>query len=413
MESVDLSQCSLLKVIGKYSFAGCSKLSALSLPEGITTINDRAFSYTGLLSVTIPSSLTTFEDAVFESCSSLSSVIFQPNCQVRILTSFLFLGTSITSIVIPPNVATIIGSLFQWNYKVTSISIDQDNENFITDGKGIFSRNGEIMQYFASGITGSYTVPSGVIYTAYACFTSSSLSQVIFQTGFKFLSDYTFYDSKVINSISLPDTVTFIGEGCFSGAMSLTQITLPPLITTISAYCFASSGLTSIRIPDQITEIKNLAFAYCPDLYDVIMPKYLSSIGGNIIADSPHARLVFQKDSLIHINEEGLLLDSANTTVSQYFGKPDKPEIVFPSTVKTIKTRCFIGLNQLVSIVCNGASMLEYIEESAFNGCTSLTKIFDFPNIISIGKWAFYQSGISQPIVFGNSLTFLGESCFS
>jgi len=46
------------KIIGSGALAGCSRVSSLSLPSGLTTIESGAFSGSGIRSITIPSSVT-------------------------------------------------------------------------------------------------------------------------------------------------------------------------------------------------------------------------------------------------------------------------------------------------------------------------------------------------------------------
>ena len=64
-----------LTAIGGYAFAGCTSLSSVILPEGLTVIEFGAFDgCTSLSSVTLPVGLTTIGRAAFGGCTSLSSV---------------------------------------------------------------------------------------------------------------------------------------------------------------------------------------------------------------------------------------------------------------------------------------------------------------------------------------------------
>ena len=61
--------------LGKYAFYGCSGLTSLTIPSGVTSISDLAFEgCSGLTSLTIPSSVTSIGDKAFYGCSELTSL---------------------------------------------------------------------------------------------------------------------------------------------------------------------------------------------------------------------------------------------------------------------------------------------------------------------------------------------------
>ena len=62
-------------VIGRYAFDGCSGLTSLTLPAGITSIGNHAFeSLSGLTSLTLPAGITEIGDYAFFFCSGLTSL---------------------------------------------------------------------------------------------------------------------------------------------------------------------------------------------------------------------------------------------------------------------------------------------------------------------------------------------------
>ena len=61
--------------IGDYAFYGCSGLTSLTLPSGVTEIGDLTFTAcSGLTSLTLPSGVTSIGDYAFYDCSGLTSI---------------------------------------------------------------------------------------------------------------------------------------------------------------------------------------------------------------------------------------------------------------------------------------------------------------------------------------------------
>ena len=60
--------------IGDYAFFGCSRLTSLTLPSGVTEIGDYAFCGSGLTSLTLPSGVTEIGSSAFSGCSGLTSI---------------------------------------------------------------------------------------------------------------------------------------------------------------------------------------------------------------------------------------------------------------------------------------------------------------------------------------------------
>ena len=61
--------------LGDYAFIGCSGLTSLTIPSGVTSIGNYAFEdCSGLTSLTIPSRVTSIGEFAFHGCSGLTSI---------------------------------------------------------------------------------------------------------------------------------------------------------------------------------------------------------------------------------------------------------------------------------------------------------------------------------------------------
>ena len=200
-------------VIGNLAFEGCSGLTSLNLPAGITSIGYRAFKgCSGLTSLTLPDGITSIGISAFAYCSGLTS---------------LNLPAGITSI----------------NY-------------------GAFLD--------CSGLT-SLTLPDGITSIGsrafYGC---SGLTSLTLPAGITSIGDDTFYGCSGLTSLTLPAGITSIGEYAFSGCSGLTSLNLPAGITSIDKYAFSGcSRLTSLTLPAGITSIGEFAFSYCSGLTSI------------------------------------------------------------------------------------------------------------------------------------------------
>ena len=68
-----------MKKVPKYMFWKCGGPLEVSLPESVTTIEEGAFSNSGITQITFPTSLKTISSNAFKTCSSLSTVNYRGN----------------------------------------------------------------------------------------------------------------------------------------------------------------------------------------------------------------------------------------------------------------------------------------------------------------------------------------------
>ena len=212
--------------IADYSFSGCSKLTNITLPEGITSLGKYCFSLcSSLTNITLPKGITSLGSGCFYGCSGLTNIT---------------LSEGITSL-----------------------------------GEYCFSD--------CSSLT-NITLPKGITSLGSGCFYGcSGLTNITLSEGITSLGEYCFSDCSSLTNITLPKGITSLGSGCFYGCSGLTNITLSEGITSLGEYCFSNcSSLTNITLPEGITSLGEDCFMYCSSLISVSFPATLEEIHDNI-----------------------------------------------------------------------------------------------------------------------------------
>ena len=171
------------------AFNGCTKLTSITIPNGVTKIAPEAFSgCAGLQSVTIPDSVTWIGSWAFSGCTSLPSITI-------------------------PGSVTGVNRLFYGCTGLQSVTIC-DGVTWIDN-------------YAFSGCSSlqSITIPNSVTWIGYNAFEGcSSLQSITIPSSVADISSYMFYGCTSLQSITIPDSVTKIGYGAFEGCSNLTTI---------------------------------------------------------------------------------------------------------------------------------------------------------------------------------------------
>ena len=229
--------------IADSAFQGCSSLTGVDIPDGVSLIGSSTFSdCSSLASVTIPAGVTSIGNRAFNECPKLTSVTFAEGSQLAFIGHEAFnLCTSLKSVTFAEGgqLSSIVERLFSGCSSLTNI----DN------------------------IPASVTSIGDLAF--YNC---TSLKSVTFAEGSQLTSiGYeAFYYCTSLTSIEIPVSVISIGEYAFYHCESLTSIVIPAGVTSIGNSAFADcTSLTSIEIPASVTSIATCAFSDCKSLTDV------------------------------------------------------------------------------------------------------------------------------------------------
>jgi hypothetical protein len=112
---------SAFKIIGKGAFSDAYQLETLTIPEGVTTILDEAFTHcTSLREVSLPESLTKIGIAAFTFCQKLESIVLPPHI-TDIPIGLFYNCTALRSVTIPAEVTNISMIVFSRCLSLTEV----------------------------------------------------------------------------------------------------------------------------------------------------------------------------------------------------------------------------------------------------------------------------------------------------
>lgn len=193
--------------IGNNAFYGCSKLTSITIPESVTSIDDYAFFLCDLTSIAIPPRVTSIGNYAFYNCRSLTSVTIG-NSVTSIGNYTFYLCTSLKSINIPDSVTSIGEWAFGGCPSLTSVYItDIAKWCTIKFGNGSSNPLNYADIYLNGELVKDLAIPDGV--------TS--------------IENYAFYSCSGLTSVTIPDNVTSIGDSAFEDCGSLTSIYCKPI----------------------------------------------------------------------------------------------------------------------------------------------------------------------------------------
>jgi len=331
--------------IGDHAFAECSRLTNINIPDGVNSIGDGAFMSCGkLTSVTIPASVTKISSGMFLYCYDLTSVTISEGV-TSIESSAFSSCRSLSGIVIPDSVTSIGNQAFIDCYGLTSITIP----------KGVTSVGTQAF-FGCSGLT-SITIPEGVTSIGNNVFGDcKNLTRIdVISSNEYFSSDAqgALYNKNktelklvpgAVVNFNVPTSVASIDHYAFAHCYDLTSITIPNSVTSIGNYAFwECESLTDIMLPNSVTSIGDYAFLGCNDLTSITIPEGVTSIGDYVFADCGNLSSVTIPNSVTSIGDAAFLrcYDLTNITI--------------PNSVMSIGDRVFEACSRLSDIYYGGS----------------------------------------------------------
>lgn len=403
-----------LKTIGLEAFRGCRNLTELVLPNGLERIDAAAFATTGIQSMTLPNSLETLPVNLFRE-SSITSVKLPSG--LKEMGAGIFQDTKITSISIPNGVEEIPQNAF-YNTKLLAISLPQRLKKIGTMAFANTSLTNILLPSTVESIGESafsksqlfeIDLPQNLVTLGKEAFNSCRrLRNVTFTTSqLTSIGEETFYFCDSLELLgTIPSSVQSIGKSAFEACYSIKSVSFgeDSQLKTIGDNAFKEVP-AAINIPPSVETIGALAF--CQDTRKQTQAK-------PTLADNNHLKSIGRRAFYWTKIEKLTMSDNAECIGEGAFGMcKSLKEVTIPANLITIEPYTFKDCTSLQTVTIPTNSKLETIGDEAFYLDKAIDKIA-FPNTLKSLGYAVF-SGCTQlsEVTFGTGLKSVGCSCFS
>lgn len=299
-----------LTSLGRYAFYELTNLTSVTFETDIegnplsnlVTINNYAFSGSGLTEFYVSNTVETIGDYAFEDNFSLASIVFEPDAEGAATTlkigsssGYVFVNTALTTLSLPARTEFVVDrnglhkSMFGDSANLVSIEIHADNAKYMSDNGVLYTKDGTQLVYFPAGkttITEEAPLLSTVTYISEYAFHYSRLTEFVVPEGVTKIGDYAFYYAS-LQRISLPSTLSSLGASALRWCAELTVVEFAEncVLSAIGNYTFVNTGITSIDLSN--TSLITLGNAtstsdtavFGEALTSIILPNTLDVIG--------------------------------------------------------------------------------------------------------------------------------------
>ena len=427
-----------ITAINADALAGCSRITAVTVPGSITTIGPRTFAnMSGLAAVTLQEGVKAIKAGAFDGCAKLTKVVIPASC-------------------------TAIDPLAFANCPDIAIEVAEGNEAYASVDGALLSKDGATL-WLAPGNVTAYAVPETVTTIAAGAFAagqaqgSRKLASVTIPaavatietgafTGFDKVTvapenaayastaDGALFDKSMetllhvpcsLRTYTVPDGVTAIDRAAFGGCASLTAVTLPYSLRSVGWDAFVNCpGLTRIDFLGEPPFVADGAvFGTCAaGTYPTLLTgKWMDALGGDetwnglvLTAKAPTGaagQLVYDSTNLDPVvtdlsgNPSGTLEIPQGVTAiapGALDGATRLTAVTVPGSVATIQAGTFANLTGLATVTLQEG--VTTIEAGAFEGCAKLAKVVIPASCTAIDPLAFANCpGIAIEVAEGNA----------
>lgn len=418
--------------IGKDVFKDNKNVGRLIIPDSVTKLGYRMCSgCTALSEVRLPVGLTVIPDEAFDGCSSLRTVNFPDT--LKEIRSDAFCGTDLTEFIAPDSLTNVWSYAFKDCAALSAVEL----KNVRSVGDGAFGnctalrsirlsdKMTELSDHIFDGCSSlaDIDMPDNPIAVSFSVFNGTAYynEPSNWENGVLYVDGYLIAVSKdfaPLTEYTVKDGTIVIADDAFSGvgySSKLKKMTLPTGLYRIGQYAFSKLfSLTEINIPDTVRSIGYGAFSgtgYDADtnyinggLYignwlvavnNVAMTSFTVQEGTVGVADGKDTSLFPTRAQKITVLE---LPSSLRYIGSRSFARLRITELRLPSELQTLGNGAFASCSALNTVNLGDCSGLESIGEKAFSEA-AISEITIPESVVSVGELVFNKNTVDLTVI--------------
>lgn len=394
-----------VKAIVGAAFYNCEHLTAVTIPNTVTSINEQSFySCSALKNVKLPDNIEYLGGQSFERCTSLEEITLPGSLGER-MGSYMFHDcTSLKRAIVGEGITQLPSNTFDGCTALESVSLPS-TLRAIDDN--VFCDNTNLK---------SIQLPDGLVGLGmiWGC---TSLSELKLPTGLKTFGGVS---GSAVAEINLPAGITEIRSMAFMGCKKLKKVTAKSPVIYIGPSAFSDCELLETLPPLlEVTSVGRYAFDGCKSIKSLIFSDKLLHIGveDGMEPDGFAARCtaleeVVLGDNVKHIPSQSFVSSGIRSFkvparcesigANAFWGCRQLESIEMPKHMKSLGARNDSGLVGTVFRDCTSLRSIvipegiETIESSTFTGCTSLESVQLPSTLKHLGEWAFRNCPLTE-----------------
>lgn len=259
-------------------YVGGKKDTFFAVPDGVTTVMDRAFdSAAHLVEVVVPDSVVEYGMDMFETCSSLETVTLGRGI-TKIDGRMFGYRNPLKTLNISNAISDIDAYTFYSCYKLETINVDENNPYYVSIDGNLYSKDETVFVRYCGGKTEtSFDVPESVTVIGGCAFAgSNNLTFISMTDKVTSIGGGAFYKCDNLVKVDLSENVTVISNGMFRGCQSLGEVILSDNVTVIGEGAFYCSSFNAkVYLPNSIQYVGWESFVGTDVVYDGTMEEWM------------------------------------------------------------------------------------------------------------------------------------------
>ena len=378
--------------IGKWAFAGCSRITGVRIPDEVQKIDEGAFdSCWALQSVNLPSGLEEIGDVAFAGCEGLLSLTLPSG--IGVIGRWAFPKETSLVVHVPSRESDRIVRLMCYDPSkpgdafdpYVTIAIDPTDDEraagkpewrfHVTDGEIALGCEKWKMTAIPTGVAGALEIPSELAGLKVAAIASCAfegcegVASVKIPASVRRIGYEAFAGCKNVLEVKVPVGIADFPMPLFRDSPNIVSATLPGGKWTVGDFLSHPDALRFLSVAEGSVFIGENEFGCCYRLQSVTLPSTLRSIGPRAFYGCDELRQVSLPEGLLEVGEDA------------FYGCKGIRALHVPGSVAVVDDWAFRGLYDLKALsLGEGVSI---IGVGAFAECSSLERV-DFPSTLQI-----------------------------